>query len=119
MVVAAGEEVDTAGEAAFAASTVVACWMNRRLPLFPRDRSSSDGLRDSILPAYSPSLAGGETAASPRRVNKAWTVGSAADVGPGASVDWLLAALADAEGNILSLNIFVERIREPTDKRKR
>ncbi len=69
--------------------------MNRRWLLYLGDRSLLDGLREAILPAYSPSLAGGETAASLCRVDKALTVGSAAGVGPGARVDMLLAAVAD------------------------
>ncbi len=49
------------------------------------------------LPAHLPSLAGGEAIASPYRVGLVRAVEGTAGEGSGASVDWLLTAIADED----------------------
>ncbi len=48
--------------------------------------------------AQSSGEAGGEVAASPRRVDKAWTVGGGACEGSDTSANWLLQAVTDGCG---------------------
>ncbi len=94
---AAGESVDIAGDGAFAALTGAAGWMARPLLLYLGDRPTRDCLREVMLPTHPPSLAGGEATASSYRVDKAWTVGSAAYEGSDANTDWLMIAVTDED----------------------
>ncbi len=96
---AAGEEVDIAGDVAVAVPTGSACWVVKLLLLYLSDRPTSDCLRDlvwlAMLSTQPPSLAGGEAAASPCRVDKAWTVGGGTCEGSDTSANWLLTAVTD------------------------
>ncbi len=96
---AAGEWVDIAGVVAVAVSTGSAGWVVRFLLLYLSDRPTSDCFREvvwlAVLSTHPPSLTGGEAAASPCRVDKAWTVGSGTCEGSDTSADGLLTAVAD------------------------
>ncbi len=76
---ATGEGVDIAGDVAVAVPTGSAYWVVRLSLLYLSDRPTSDCFREvvwlAMLSTQPPSLAGGEAAASPCRVDKAWTVG--------------------------------------------
>ncbi len=96
---AAGGRVDIAGDVAFAVPAGPACWVVRLLLLYLSDRPTSDFFRDvvwlAMLSTQPLSLAGGKAAASPCRVDKAWTVGSGTCEGSDTSADGLLTAVAD------------------------
>ncbi len=96
---AAGEWVDVAGDVAVAVPTGLASWVVRLLLLYLSDRLVSDCFREvvwlAMLATQPPSLAGGEAAASPWRVDTAWTVGGCTCEGSDTSADRLLTAVAD------------------------
>ncbi len=96
---AAGEWVDIVGDVAVAVPTGSKSWVVRLLLLYLSDRPTSDCLREvvwlAVLSTHPPSLAGGEAAASPCRVDKAWTVGGGTCEGSDTSADGLLTAVAD------------------------
>ncbi len=99
---AAGERVGIAGDVAVAVPTRPACWVVRLLLLYLSDRPTSDCFREvvwlAVLSTHPPSLAGGEAAASPCRVDKAWTVGGGACEGSDASASWQLTAVTYGRG---------------------
>ncbi len=94
---AAGEGVDIAGDVAVTVPTGSACLVVRLLLLYLNDRPTIDCFREvvwlAMLSTQPPSLAGGEAAASPCRVDKAWTVGGGAYEGSDTSTNWLLTAV--------------------------
>ncbi len=96
---AAGERVDIAGDVAVAVPKGSACWVVRLLLLYLSDRPAIDCFREVVwlatLSTQPPSLAGGEAAASPCRVDKAWTVGGGTCEGSDTNADGLLTAVAD------------------------
>ncbi len=96
---AAGEWVDIAGDVAVAVPTGSACWVVRLLLLYLSDGPTSDCFREvvwlAVLSTQPPSLAGGEAAPSPCRVDKAWTVGGGTCEGSDTSADGLLTAVTD------------------------
>ncbi len=100
--VAAGEGVDIADDIAVAVPTGSACWVVRLLLLHLNDRPTIDCFREvvwlAMLSTQPPSLAGGEAAASPCRVDKAWAVGGGACEGSDTSANWLLTAVTDGCG---------------------
>ncbi len=99
VVAAAGEWVDIAGDVAVAVPTGSAGWVVRLLLLYLSDRPSSYCFREvvwlAMLSTQPPSLADGEAAASPCRVDKAWTVGGSTCEGSDTSANWLLTAVTD------------------------
>ncbi len=94
---ATGEGVDIAGDVVVAVPTVSAWWVVRLLLLYLSDRPTSDCFLEvvwlAMLSPQPPSLAGGEAAASPCRVDKAWAVGGGTCEGSDTSANWLLTAV--------------------------
>ncbi len=97
-----GEGVDIAGDVAVAVPTGSAGWVVRLLLLYLSDRPTSDCILEvgwlAMLSTQPPSLAGGEAAASPCRVDKAWTVDGGACEGSDTSATWVLTAVTDGCG---------------------
>ncbi len=94
---AAGEGVDIADDIVVAVPTGSAWWVVRLLYL--NDRPTIDCFREvvcfAMLSTQPPSLADGEAAASPCRVDKAWTVEGGTCEGSDTSAKWLLTVVTD------------------------
>ncbi len=57
----------------------------------------------AMLSTKPPSVAGGEAAASPCRVDRAWTVGGGTCEGPDTTANWLLTAVTDGLCGLCSM----------------